>query len=94
VFVNSLNPLLTSSDRGDLSSEASRSGFLGNSHAATIVALAAMSGPLIFGPVAATGSGAREHPAPPRSAPAIRKAAARARIVSGRICVDLMMERA
>src|SRR4051812_31254662 len=37
VFVNSRKPRRISSDSGDLSSEASVSGFLGTSHAATIV---------------------------------------------------------
>jgi len=57
VFVNSRKPRLISSDSGDVSSEAS-SGFFGIAHAATIVALEAISGPAIFGPVEAAGAGA------------------------------------
>jgi hypothetical protein len=48
----------------------------------TIVVLAAMRGPVIFGPAAAGGSGAREHAAPVKSARVARTA----------IGVDLMME--
>jgi len=60
----------------------STSGFFGKSHAATIVMLAAISGPVIFGPDAAGGAGA--HAAPARSATVARRV----------IGVDLMMQRA
>jgi len=84
VLVNNLNPRRISSESGDLSSDGSTSGFFGNSHAVTIVVLAAMRGPVIFGPAAVGGSGAREHAAPVKSARVARTA----------IGVDLMMERA
>ena len=84
MFVKILKPRLISSDNGNVSSVTSTSGVSGNSHAATIVMLAAMSGPVIFGPVTAPGSGAEEHAAPPRSATVARTA----------IGVDLMMQRA
>jgi hypothetical protein len=58
VFVKILKPRLISSDNGNASREGSSSGVLGNSHAATIVALAAMSGPFIF---AAGRPDVREH---------------------------------
>jgi hypothetical protein len=48
VFVKILKPRRICSDNGNASSEASSRGVLGNSHAVTIVALAAMSGPFIF----------------------------------------------
>jgi hypothetical protein len=64
VFVKSLKPRLISSDSGALSSDASASGFLGNSHAATMVTLAAISGPVILmGDGVAVGSDAREQAA-------------------------------
>ena len=75
VFVKILKPRLISSDSGDVSSEASASGVLGNSHAATIVALAAMSGPFICAPLDVCAPGPGEHatarwPTTARHAPA------------------------
>jgi len=61
VFVKILKPRRISSDKRDVSSARSPRGFSGNSQAATIVALAAMSGPLILIREPARGSAAREH---------------------------------
>src|SRR5439155_25383652 len=50
VFVKILKPRLTSSDNRYVSSEVSAGGVFGTAIAATIVALAAMSGPFILAP--------------------------------------------
>jgi hypothetical protein len=91
--VNSRNPRLISSDSRDVSSDAS-SGFLGNAHAATIVALAAISGPAIFGPVAAAGAGACEQAAAVRTILASSSTVARVCVATVFGSVDLMMGRA
>ena len=62
VFVKILKPRLISPASGDVSSEASASGVLGNSHAATIVALAAMSGPFIRVPLGVCAPGRENTP--------------------------------
>src|SRR5262249_55450058 len=57
VLTNSLKPRRISSDNREESSVRSTSGFFGNSHAATIVAVDAISGPLIFIGDDGSGSG-------------------------------------
>src|SRR5437870_3205693 len=63
VFVKSLKPRLISSDSRDASSFGSTSGFRGNSHAAFIVTLAAISGPVMVMADAAGCSAGRAHAA-------------------------------
>ena len=93
VFVKILKPRLISSDNGDVSSEASTSGVFGNSQAATIVALAAMSGPFIFAPLAVCRRGAHEH-ATARCATTTRHAPALSVMRRGRLSIDTMIPRA
>src|SRR6185436_13309436 len=63
VSVKILKPRLISSDSGNgPSAAASASGVFGNSQAVTIVALAAMSGPFIAGPLDVCVPGAPVHP--------------------------------
>ena len=89
VFVKILKPRLTSSDNRDVSSEVSARGVFGTSHAATIVAHAAMSGPFIFAPFVVRRPGMREHATTARCATTTRQAPALTVRGTGRLSIEL-----